>query len=81
MINIGFVKHIWTLRRLDIIPFLFTFLFSLHETTLGIVIGIGTHLAMILIIQFDPIRLKRYREYSVMVLTGHVLFPAAEVLF
>jgi len=61
------------------IPFAVTFLFALYETSFGIILGILTHMCMLLGQHMDPIRGKVYEKTAQLNLNGKILYPAADV--
>ena len=48
MFDYAGIKEIWSISKLDFVPFLVTFIGCLIDTADGILIGIGTHLVILL---------------------------------
>ena len=64
MFDYAGIKEIWSISKLDFMPFLVTFVGCLIDTSDGILIGIGIHL-VILLYHYAVPSIKDYEEDGV----------------
>ncbi|XP_064635425.1 sodium-independent sulfate anion transporter-like isoform X4 [Lineus longissimus] len=79
MVDFGILKKMWKVRKLDLIPWGFTFLFSfLLGIEYGILIGIGVNLLMLLFSQSRPSTIVINKEIVVVQFELGITFPAID---
>ena len=70
-------KRFWTVSKRDFIPFIITFAFALRKSSLGLILGIISHLVLLLAKFTKPIQLSNIG--NTLVLEGRVMFPSGDV--
>ena len=70
----------WYACPVDLIPFFFTFIFTLRSSSTGLVVGIFCHLIMALGKFIMPIDRSKSHENTIH-LEGSIMFPSGDVRF
>ena len=68
----------WYACPVDLIPFFFTFIFTLRSSSTGLVVGIFCHLIMALGKFIMPIDRSKSHENTIH-LEGSIMFPSGDV--
>ena len=68
----------WYACRVDLIPFFFTFIFTLRSSSTGLVVGIFCHLIMALGKFIMPIDRSKSHENTIH-LEGSIMYPSGDV--
>ena len=67
----------WNISKRDFIPFFITFIFALRKSSLGLILGILSHLILLLSKSTRPFQ-STTNKYK-LVLEGRVMFPSGDV--
>ena len=73
-------QRMWYACPVDLIPFFFTFIFTLRSSSTGLVVGIFCHLIMALGKFIMPIDRSKSHENTIH-LEGSIMFPSGDVRF
>ena len=73
-------KKIWRLNKIDIIPFLVTFLLALRKSSWGLIFGLLVHLIMLLGRYLFPVH-RDDSKGNIIYLQGELMFPSSDVSF
>jgi len=82
MFDFDAIKEVWMLSRLESIPMILTFVLSCVDFRIGIVVGIFTHIGMLLYAQNSPkitVASGPNKNYTLKVAHG-IAFPVCETL-
>ena len=71
-------KMFWNSSKRDFIPFFVTFLFALRKSSTGLILGIVTHL-ILLLASFKQTIDKKNSSSTVLKLEGRLTFPTGDV--
>ena len=75
-----YFQKMWHACPVDLIPFFFTFIFTLRSSSTGLVVGIFCHLIMALGKFIMPIDRSKSHENTIY-LEGAIMFPSGDVSF
>jgi len=79
LFNIADWKRIWTLNKIDMVPFVVTFVFSLRKSSTGLILGIITHLVILLGKFMMPVNRPQSKK-NVIYLEGMCMYPSGDSL-
>ena len=71
-------QRIWTLNKVDMVPFVVTFVFALRKSSLGLILGIVTHLVILLGKFMMPVNRPESKK-NVIYLEGMCMYPSGDV--
>lgn len=71
-------KMFWNASKRDFIPFFVTFVFALRKSSTGLILGIVTHLVLLLASFKQTVDKKKSNE-TLLKLEGRLTFPSGDV--
>ena len=78
LFNFADWKRIWTLNKVDMVPFVVTFVFALRKSSTGLILGIITHLVILLGKFMMPVNRPQSKK-NVVYLEGMCMYPSGDV--